>query len=123
VTLELTDWLRRNLATRAAAEAPEEACGLIGRGRNGLGLWAADNSAEDPCEGFMIRADHLLDILRAMDMHGETLAGVFHSHPNGDPTPSAADRTTARLWPGLTWIIVGVREGCEPEFWSGVLVP
>lgn len=123
MTLELTDWLRRNLAARAAAEAPEEACGLIGRARNGcLGLWVAENSAEDPQASFEIRADHLLELLRAIDMHGETLAGVYHSHPHGIAEPSVADRQTARLWPGLTWVIVGIGSG-EPEFWSGVLVP
>jgi len=149
--IELTDWLRKELAQRADQEAPQEACGLISRAKparglpeGGIALWAAENAAEDPEHGFEIAPDNLLGIVKQIEARGETLVGVYHSHPSGTAAPSPRDVETAAQWPGLTWIIVAKREcslclgtggsddpdapceACggeltEPVFWNGVL--
>jgi proteasome lid subunit RPN8/RPN11 len=125
--IELTDWLRAELIRRADQEAPEEACGLISRAdparglpEGGIALWAAENAAEDPERGFVIAPDNLLGITRQIEARGETLAGVYHSHPAGTPAPSPGDLETASRWPGLTWIIVALY-GDKATFWNGVL--
>jgi proteasome lid subunit RPN8/RPN11 len=114
--IELTDWLRAELALRSDQEAPEECCGLISRsvaaspGAPGkLALWAAENVAQDPTAGFKIDAETLLGTIKQIDARNEKLVGVYHSHPGGEIAPSPDDVTTAALWPGLTWIIIGKR--------------
>lgn len=120
--IELTDWLRAELARRRDQEAPEEACGLISRvaaspglPEGGIELWAAENVAPDPTAGFEIAADNLLGILRQVEKRNGQLVGVYHSHPGGSIAPSPADVETATRWPGLTWIIVGAEKcaACE----------
>jgi proteasome lid subunit RPN8/RPN11 len=131
--IELTDWLRRELARRADQEAPQEACGLISRAKparglpeGGIALWAAENASSDPEHHFAIDPDTLLGITRQIEARGETLVGVYHSHPGGVAAPSPEDVETAAQWPGLTWIIVarqpcpncggsGYVDGVEPE--------
>jgi len=117
--IELTDWLRRELARRADQEAPQEACGLISRAKparglpeGGIALWAAENASSDPEHHFAIDPDTLLGITKQIEARGETLVGVYHSHPGGVAAPSPEDVETAAQWPGLTWIIVG-RGPCE----------
>jgi len=131
--IELTDWLRAELTQRADAEAPQECCGLISRGGHIQGdgelplcIWVAENVAEDPERGFEIAPDQLLRIIRHIEGTGETLVGVYHSHPAGVASPSPEDVATAARWPGLTWLIVarqpcpncdgsGTVDGVEPE--------
>lgn len=120
--IELTDWLRHELVRRSEQEEPHECCGLISRATEatpgvgeGIALWGAENAAEDPEHGFEIDAENLLGIVGQIEKRHEVLVGVYHSHPSGSIAPSPDDVTTAMLWPGLTWIIIGKREcgGCE----------
>lgn len=123
--IELTDWLRAELARRADAEAPQEAVGLISRAdptqrlpEGGIALWAAENVADDPEHAFGIAPEDLRAILHQVEARHETLVGIYHSHSES-PAPSPRDVETAAQWPGLTWVIVA---RCEPpEFWVGVL--
>lgn len=126
--IELDDWLRSELLRRAENEAPAEACGLISRGAGGkIALWAAENEAADPEHGFEIQSGDLLGILRQIEGRDETLVGVYHSHPGGEPSPSPADVETAARWPGLTWVIVAINAcphcggATDPKYWNGVL--
>lgn len=71
---------------------PEESCGLIAADERGQLVFAAcmtntDHSAHrftiDPAEHF--------GMVRLSESQGWVVAGVFHSHPNSDPYPSATD--------------------------------
>lgn len=126
--IELTDWLRAELARRADQEAPQEACGLLSRApaapglpSGGVALWAAENVASDPEHGFEIGGGNLIGIVNQIEARGEDLAGVYHSHPSGSPAPSPEDVATAARWPGLQWVIVGLRP-CPNCDGSGVTV-
>jgi proteasome lid subunit RPN8/RPN11 len=116
--IELTDWLQEELERRATAAAPEEACGLIGRGKFGLGLYAAKNVAESPTDSFVIAPTDQAAILETMERRGEQLVGLYHSHPKGDAWPSERDRAFAAELPPLTWIIVSVATS-PAGFWVG----
>ena len=76
------------------ADYPAEACGLIGG---------------DPLS--FRRAQERLD------RDGLEVIGVYHSHPDHPPAPSAFDRDHA--WPWLSYVIVGVGAGHagDPKSW------
>jgi proteasome lid subunit RPN8/RPN11 len=60
--------------------------------------------------------DHLAIELAARDA-GETVLGVWHSHPRGTVSPSARDLLPA-AWSGAqgwSWVIVALREGRVSE--------
>ncbi len=134
--IEWTNWLREELARRALADVPHEACGLISGGATtvlgrvpGLHLWGAENAAESPTNSFLIAPTSQLAIVTQIAERKERLLGVYHSHPNQGAAPSDTDRELARLWPGLTWLIVGLdgaRESIdvdELDYFAGVLCP
>src|SRR2546430_7306105 len=53
------------------------------------------------------------------DRDGLEVIGVYHSHPDHPPAPSAFDREHA--WPWLSYVIVGVGQGRAGELKSWVL--
>lgn len=105
--IELNDWLREELRRRALAERPEECCGLIALKDGKMMLYGAENVADSPSDSFLIAPRDQLGILKLIEQGGQTLAGIYHSHPRGPAEPSERDIAIARNWPGLTWVIVG----------------
>ena len=91
----------------ARAEMPREACGLIVVQNGKERYWPCRNIAQNQ-QHFIMEAE---DFAKAED-HGDVI-GVFHSHPNGLPQPSEADKVGCEL-SGLPWHIVGL----PSELWS-----
>ena len=54
-----------------------------------------------------------------LDRDGLEVIGVYHSHPDHPPAPSAFDRDHA--WPWLSYVIVGVGAGRAGDLKSWVL--
>lgn len=86
----------------ARREYPREACGLIVSVGDSCAYHPCQNIATTPEEHFAIDP---VDFARAEDK-GEVI-GVFHSHPNEGPEPSAADRSACTA-SGLTWHILSL---------------
>lgn len=112
--IELNDWLREELRRHALAERPNECCGLISRApatdrypQGRLHLYRAENAAESPTDSFLIAPRDQFAISKTIEISGQTLVGIYHSHPHGLAEPSARDREIARSWPGLVWVIIG----------------
>ncbi|HTG37562.1 Mov34/MPN/PAD-1 family protein [Sphingomonas sp.] len=87
----------------ARAAHPLEACGLLlGAGERVEQASVAANVAASPRDRFEIDPAHLLAAHRAARGGGLGIQGYWHSHPNGDPRPSATDAAMAdpdgRLW-------------------------
>ena len=105
------------------ADYPAEACGLIGGAVEGdrkvaLQLVPLVNQRTDSA-----RNRYLIDPLsfrraqERLDRDGLEVIGVYHSHPDHPPAPSAFDREHA--WPWLSYVIVGVGAGHagDPKSW------
>jgi proteasome lid subunit RPN8/RPN11 len=92
---------------RAAKQAlPEEACGLLfGASDAVTACEIARNVAQDPVRQFEVDPAALFAALRAERAGGKRLIGYWHSHPSGDPTPSATDAAMAAA-DGKLWLIV-----------------
>lgn len=91
----------------AAAGQRQEICGLLigGEGRIDAILPAA-NVAADPARHFELDPAVLLGAHRAARAGGPHIVGHYHSHPSGQPVPSATDVACAAP-DGSLWLIVG----------------
>ena len=86
---------------------PEEACGLlVGAGDRIARAEPAENVAEDRLRRFEVDPRLLLRLHRELRGGPEQVLGVYHSHPQGQPEPSATDLARA-LDRELVWLIVG----------------
>ena len=95
------------LRAHCARAAPEEACGLlVGAGDEVARVEPAENVAEDRLRRFEVDPRLLLRLHRELRDGPLSVLGVYHSHPQGLPEPSAVDLAKA-LDPELVWLIVG----------------
>ena len=66
-------------------------------------------SQEDRHRRFEIRAEELREVEERLARTGKFVSGFYHSHPDGDPTPSIHDVVGA--WPWYSYLILGVTAG------------
>jgi proteasome lid subunit RPN8/RPN11 len=87
--LAATHWGK--MLRHAAADAPLEACGLLA-GKDGQvqKVFPMRNAARSAVR-FRLDPQEQFDIFSAMEERGLELLGIYHSHPNGPPTPSPTD--------------------------------
>ena len=115
------------MCAAAAAAYPHEACGLLlGDLSQGGGRITAVRETANihplPATHFDIDPQALIDAHRAArGGGGPQVLGYFHSHPTGEPAPSATDRAMAahdgRIWAIIgSGIAVGVA-GHDVRFW------
>lgn len=111
--LFLTRTQARQMSDHARRERPREACGLIaGDGDKVRVILPLNNVHADPARHFSPAPADLLAALKRFDAQGLTLLGIYHSHPKGDPIPSAEDVREARQhYPHIAHLIVGLRGG------------
>lgn len=107
------------------ADYPAEACGLIGgtldAGRKvAVALVPLVNRRTDAARNrYLIDPDSFRRAQEKLDRDGLEVIGVYHSHPDHPPAPSAFDRDHA--WPWLSYVIVGVARGRAGELKSWTL--
>jgi len=115
VTLVLDGRLRAAIAQHGERDYPREACGLIGGTVEGERKVAARleplaNLRDDsPRDRYLISPDAFRDAAERLARDGLEVVGVYHSHPDHPPRPSAFDLEHA--WPWLSYVIVGVAHG------------
>ena len=98
--------VRSALAEHAAAEAPNEACGLLVlKGGTAERYEPGTNLAESPYR-FELEVDPELWFL---EDDGYELA-VVHSHPSSPPRPSRTDVENIGLWQGRPYLIYSLRD-------------
>lgn len=109
MSVRVSSALLRGVITAAAA-SPDEICGLL-FGSAGVIAEARPcrNIAPDPRRRFEIDPAALLRAHREARNGGPALIGCYHSHPDGDPIPSASDAADAAANAWL-WLIIGGRE-------------
>ncbi len=100
-----------------AASSGEEVCGLLlGSGGQVTDVVHCSNVAVEPTRRFEIDPAQLFAALRAARADGPEVLGCYHSHPGGDPEPSARDAADAAA-NGWFWLIVA--DG-EARLWRAV---
>jgi proteasome lid subunit RPN8/RPN11 len=110
--------LRRALAeemfAHARAASPEECCGLVGGvGVEASSVYTLTNIAREPSKSYEAAPTELFGAQRRMRERGESLLGIYHSHPRvQDPQPSATDVRLA-FYPSAVYFIIGFDEQGE----------
>lgn len=89
-----------DIKAHAEAEFPRECCGLV-TVRKGKEKYLPCRNMSPGTEQFSM---HPEDYAAAED-HG-SITMIVHSHPNGSPSPSQADRVGCEA-SGLPWLIIG----------------
>ncbi len=101
----------------AAGEPDREVCGLLFGVADRIDSAApAGNVATDPARHFEIDPAALFAAIRAERGGGPHVAGHYHSHRSGSPSPSARDAAAAHQ-PGRLWLIVA---GEDAMLWREV---
>ena len=119
--LVLMPRFRVSVEKHGAATYPEECCGvLVGRrlqerpGHLVLKLRPVDNERQDSRGNrFLIHPETVLAAEKEARQQDLEVLGYYHSHPDHPAEPSDFDREHA--WPGLSYVIVSVREGEADE--------
>ena len=90
----------------ARSAYPDECCGiLLGEGGMIAWAWPAVNVHPAPHSHFEIAPDALIAAHRNARQGGPSVAGYYHSHPNGRTEPSPDDRASA-AGDGRVWMIL-----------------
>ncbi|NLO78767.1 MAG: M67 family metallopeptidase [Xanthomonadaceae bacterium] len=97
---------RARLLELAQAAYPEEGCGLLlGVGARVEQVWALANAAADRRRHYRLDPIEYMRAEQRADAAGLRVLGIWHSHPDAEPVPSAQDLADA--WPGWSYVIVG----------------
>lgn len=95
---------------------PHECCGLLIGRKTDAATWgvvkafpARNAHRERKSDRYEIEPHAILTAINGARAQGMEWIGVYHSHPNGLPTPSSTDSEMA--WEGLIYLIVGVSDG------------
>jgi proteasome lid subunit RPN8/RPN11 len=96
----LSPKLSDEIVAAARRAYPRECCGLIegvatDRGWIANAIHEAANLSEEPAKHFLVDPAVQFALLRGLRQSGRTVIGCFHSHPDGEPEPSEADRMEA----------------------------
>jgi proteasome lid subunit RPN8/RPN11 len=114
--LELTQAQIDLIIAQARAEAPIEACGLLG-GKDGrvLKIYPAVNELASPTR-YTLRPQDLLAALEDMEDRGWGIhpLGIYHSHPHGPETPSPTDIAESH-YPDSIYVIVAYPDRPQPS--------
>ena len=92
--------LEEHIITHAKANEPQEICGFVVFEGEKQRFISCDNIADEPEKYFEIHPD---DWLKAQLAEG--IIALVHSHPNGEPFLSEADRQM-QVQSGLDWWLV-----------------
>jgi proteasome lid subunit RPN8/RPN11 len=115
--IKVSPKLFNQITAYCAALLPNEACGAL------LGEVTADsmvihsmlavtNIAEQPQKQFVFDPKQLVPLMYRNQTENEQWIGIFHSHPNTDPTPSEYDLHT--LWQLPTYWIISLAQHNQP---------
>jgi proteasome lid subunit RPN8/RPN11 len=101
------------IIAHARAGKPEEVCGLL-RGRDGrvTGMRRARNVATNPITDYEVESAALLAQVQWED-EGESMIGIYHSHPADPAYPSASDAYQA-YYPDAVYLICSLQDEAHP---------
>jgi [CysO sulfur-carrier protein]-S-L-cysteine hydrolase len=110
--------LLARVVDHARRDYPNECCGMIAvRDGRAVAIHEATNVAASPLR-FEVEGREIIRAQDAFEADGAELGAIYHSHTRSDPYPSQTDVNFAAGWPGVEWLIVGLRGDGEPTLRS-----
>jgi len=125
VTLILEPRHAAAIGRHGEADYPAEACGLVGGTVEGDRKVAvqvvplANQRSDSSRNRYLIDPQAFRRAEAQLARDGLEVIGVYHSHPDHPPAPSAFDQENA--WPWLSYLIVAVARGRAGDLKSWVL--
>ncbi len=109
--LVLSEAQRQILSIEAIDKKPNECCALLfGKKDNNKiivnEIFIAENIEKSPLN-FTISNEQLIQGYKIAEDKGLEVIGIFHSHPDSDPYPSATDKKFMEINP-VAWVIFSV---------------
>lgn len=105
ISTELLD----RIVEHARRDFPNECAGMVGvRGGRAVSVHEAENLAASPLR-FEVDGLKVHRAIEAIEDGGDELGAIYHSHTRSEPFPSQTDVNFAAGWPGVEWIIVGLK--------------
>lgn len=107
--MDISRDLLDQIIEHARRDAPNECCGMVAvRDGVAVSVHPAENVAASP---FRFEVDGLAvhRTISEIEDAGGDLGAIYHSHTRSDPYPSQTDVNFAANWPGVEWIIVGLK--------------
>jgi [CysO sulfur-carrier protein]-S-L-cysteine hydrolase len=106
--------LLERVVAHARRDFPNECCGMVAmRDGQAVAIHEATNVAASPLR-FEVEGREIIRAQDAFEDDGAEMGAIYHSHTRSEPYPSQTDVNFARGWPGVEWLIVGVRRNGEP---------
>jgi proteasome lid subunit RPN8/RPN11 len=106
--------LLERVVAHARRDFPNECCGMVAmRDGHAVAIHEATNVAASPLR-FEVEGREIIRAQDAFEDDGAELGAIYHSHTRSEPYPSQTDVNFAAGWPGVEWLIVGLRRDDEP---------
>lgn len=116
--MRINSALVERIVAHARRDFPNECCGILGvRDGRAVAIHEATNLAASPLR-FEVEGHEVLQAQDAFENDGAELGAIYHSHTRSEPYPSQTDINFAAGWPGVEWLIVGLRREDEPTMRS-----
>ena len=105
---------KKIMLKQAFNELPNECCGLL-LGKNGKIKRTLPMKNTDPSpEAYFMDPNQQVEVFTNMEKTGESLLGIYHSHPKGPSTPSDIDLKMA-FHQDVLYIIISLEKKTKPE--------
>ena len=103
--------LLERIVSHAQRDFPNECCGVVAvRDGAAEAVHELENVQASPFR-FEVDGLEVMRVLDEIEDSGAELGVLYHSHTRSEPYPSETDVNFAANWPGVEWLIVGVRKG------------
>jgi len=113
--LVLPEALYERIVDDARGSPEREICGLLaGSGDTCTAAYPVKNVSPTPECAFYMDPQSQIDAMGAMDRCGETMLGIYHSHPRTEARPSARDIAGA-AYPGVAYLIISLKHDTGPR--------
>ena len=111
--MEIAPELVERIVAHAKRDFPNECCGMIAvRDGRAVSVHEARNIAASPLR-FEVDGLEVHRTIEEIEGAGGTLGAIYHSHTRSDPYPSQTDINFAAGWPGVQWLIVGLKRNSD----------
>ena len=113
--MQIDSALLERIVSHARRDFPNECCGVVAV-RDGVAetVHELENIQASPFR-FEVEGLEVMRVTDEIEDAGSELGVLYHSHTRSEPYPSETDVNFAANWPGVEWLIVGVRKEGEPS--------
>lgn len=108
--------IHAELIAHAQADAPIEACGILGGTEGAVSAIYRMANTDQSNEHFTMDPKEQFAVVKELRNRGVGMLAIYHSHPETPARPSEEDIRLA-LTPGVSYVIVSLA-GAEPDIKS-----